>query len=222
MKVPKDKIFYYPNSAEELYQPVKVESDAVERKLIPDGFRVMFAGNIGKAQDFPTVLSAAETLKNYPEIKWIVLGDGTMRSWVEEEVKARKLNDTVHLLGRHPVKLMPRFFSLADVLLVTLKRDPIFALTIPAKVQSYLACAKPILAALDGEGAKVIEESGGGMTAPAGDAEALAEIVLKMYRMPKAELDRIGQLARAYFERHFERNSLLDRLDSWMTEEVSK
>jgi glycosyltransferase involved in cell wall biosynthesis len=222
MKVPKDKIFYYPNSAEELYQPVKVESDAVERELIPDGFRVMFAGNIGKAQDFPTVLSAAETLKNYPEIKWIVLGDGTMRSWVEEEVKARKLNDTVHLLGRHPVKLMPRFFSLADVLLVTLKRDPIFALTIPAKVQSYLACAKPILAALDGEGAKVIEESGGGMTAPAGDAEALAEIVLKMYRMPKAELDRIGQLARAYFERHFERNSLLDRLDSWMTEEVSK
>ena len=182
----------------------------------------MFAGNIGKAQDFPTVLSAAEKLKNYPEIKWVVLGDGSMRSWVEEQVRARKLNDTVLLLGRHPVNLMPRFFSLADALLVTLKRDPIFAITIPSKVQSYLACAKPILAALDGEGASVIEESGGGMTAPPGDAEALAEIVLRMYEMPKEDLGKMGRNAREYFEGHFERNSLLDRLDAWMKEEVKK
>jgi glycosyltransferase involved in cell wall biosynthesis len=181
----------------------------------------MFAGNIGKAQDFPTVLSAAEKLKNYPEIKWVVLGDGTMRSWVEEEVRARRLDDIVYLLGRHPVMLMPHFLSLADALLVILKKDPIFALTIPSKVQSYLACGKPVIAALDGEGARVIEESGG-MTAPSGDAEALAEIVLKMYKMPKSRREKMGQLSREYFEEHFERNSLLDRLDGWMKEEVNK
>jgi colanic acid biosynthesis glycosyl transferase WcaI len=222
MGVHKEEIFYYPNSAEALYQPVKVESDAPERGLMPNGFRVIFAGNIGKAQDFPTILSAAEKLKSYPEIKWVVLGNGTMRSWVEEEVRARQLNDTVHLLGRHPVTTMPRFFSLADALLVILKKDPIFALTIPSKVQSYLACAKPIVAALDGEGAKVVEESGGGMTAPSGDAEALADIVLKMYKMPKPDREKMGRLAREYFEKHFERNTLLDRLDQWMREEVNQ
>jgi glycosyltransferase involved in cell wall biosynthesis len=221
MGVPEEKIYYYPNSAEGLYQPVRVKSEAAERKLMPNGFRVMFAGNIGKAQDFPTVLSAAEKLKNYPEIKWVVLGDGTMRSWVEEEVRARRLDDIVYLLGRHPVMLMPHFLSLADALLVILKKDPIFALTIPSKVQSYLACGKPVIAALDGEGARVIEESGG-MTAPSGDAEALAEIVLKMYKMPKSRREKMGQLSREYFEEHFERNSLLDRLDGWMKEEVNK
>jgi glycosyltransferase involved in cell wall biosynthesis len=219
MGVPEEKIYYYPNSAEGLYQPVRVESGATERELMPNGFRVMFAGNIGKAQDFPTVLSAAEKLKDYSEIKWVVLGDGTMRSWVEEEVRARKLNDTVHLVGRHPVTTMPRFFSLADALLVILKKDPIFELTIPSKVQSYLACGKPVIAALDGEGARVIDESGG-MTVPSGDAEALAEIVLKMYKMPKQDREKMGQRARVYFEKHFERNNLLDQLDRWMKEEV--
>jgi glycosyltransferase involved in cell wall biosynthesis len=219
--VPEEKIFYYPNSAEELYRPLKVDTDATERGIMPDGFRIMFAGNIGKAQDFPTVLSAAEKLKDYPEIKWVVLGDGTMRSWVEEQIEARKLNEAVHLIGRHPVSTMPSFFSLADALLVTLKRDPIFAITIPSKVQSYLACAKPVLAALDGEGARVIEESGGGMTAPSGDADALAEIVLKMYKMPNADREKMGRHARKYFEEHFERNMLLDRLDKWMREAIS-
>ena len=219
--VPKEKIFYYPNSAEALYQPVNVESDAPEQGLMPNGFRVIFAGNIGKAQDFPTILSAAEKLKSYPEIKWVVLGNGTMRSWVEGEVRARNLNDAVYLLGRHPVTTMPRFFSLADALLVILKKDPIFALTIPSKVQSYLACGKPIVAALDGEGAKVVEESGGGLASPSGDADALADIVLRMYKMPKSDREKMGQRAREYFERHFERNNLLDQLDTWMKEEAN-
>jgi glycosyltransferase involved in cell wall biosynthesis len=220
--VPGEKIFYYPNSAEKLYQPFRSESKITEWELMPKGFRVMFAGNIGKNQDFPTILFAAEKLKSYPEIKWVVLGDGTMRSWVEEEVRTRELGNTVHLLGRHPVKAMPRFFSLADVLLVTLKRDPIFELTIPSKVQSYLACGRPIVAALDGEGARVIEESGGGMTAPSGDADALAEIVLKMYKMRISDREKMGGHARKYFEEHFERDTLLDRLDNWINEEVNQ
>ena len=99
----------------------------------------------------------------------------------------------VHLLGRHPMETMPRFFSLADALLVTLKKEPIFALTIPSKVQSYLACAKPIIAGLDGEGARVVEESGSGFTCPAENPEALAETVLKMYRMPASEREAMGR-----------------------------
>ena len=216
--VPANRIHYFPNSAESFYAPMEIERNAPERSAMPDGFRIMFAGNIGKAQDFPTILAAAEQLKKYKDIHWIILGDGSMRTWVENEIKARGLGVTVHLLGRHPVATMPRYFSLADVLLVTLKNENIFALTIPSKVQSYLVCAKPILAAIDGEGARIIEESGGGMAVPAGDAGALAEKVLTIYQMPKTELTKMGKHGETYFCLHFNRDMLLDKLNTWITE----
>lgn len=211
-----DRIQYLPQWAEELYVPLEVEDNAPERAVLPKGFRVMFAGNIGAAQGFDTILSAAERLKGYPDIHWLILGDGRMRKWVEDEVQARGLSSTVHLLGRFPVEQMPRFFSLADVMLVTLKPDPIFSLTIPAKVQSYLACGKPVIAAMDGEGAKVVEEAGAGLLCPGGDPEALARSVLSMYEMPESERRAMGMRGRLYYEAHFARGTLLNRLNTWL------
>jgi len=213
-----DRIRYYPNSAEELYRPVAIEAQARERRLLPEGFRVMFAGNIGAAQDFETILAAAEKLKNEHAIQWVVLGDGRMQSWVEQEITRRDLRRTVHLLGRHPVESMPRFFALADVMLVTLKNEPIFALTIPAKLQSYLACGRPVVAALDGEGANVIRESGAGVAVRAGDAAGLAQAVLGLYRAPPTERAAMGERGRRYFEQQFERDLLLRRLEEWIRE----
>lgn len=210
------KIEYFPNSAEELYQPVSPLSGTVECATLPEGFRVMFAGNIGAAQDFETILAAAEKVKSCTDIHWVVLGYGRMAGWVNEEVSRRGLNGTVHLLGNHPIETMPRFFALADVMLVTLRRDPIFSLTIPSKIQSYLACARPIVAALDGEGACVLGEAGAGVVVPAQDADRLAEAVLGLYRMSKAEREAMGASGRAYYLANFERNMLLDRLDGWL------
>ena len=207
-----DRIFYYPNSAAPLYRPMLLAADAAERSLVPDGFRVVFAGNIGAAQDFNTILSAAEMLTSHKDIHWIILGNGRMSSWVEAEIYERGLSDTVHLLGRHPVEAMPRFFALADALLVTLKKEPIFALTIPSKIQSYLACGKPIIAALDGEGARTIDEAGAGLTCPAQNPTALSRAVLNVYEMAQGERDVMGAKGRKYFESHFEREMLLDRL----------
>jgi colanic acid biosynthesis glycosyl transferase WcaI len=209
-----ERIVYFPNSAEEFYQPLALEAEAPERTLIPSGFCLMFAGNIGAAQDFGTILAALERLSDYPDIQLVVLGDGRMRSWVESQVAERGLTARVHLLGRYPSQAMPRFFSLAGALLVTLNREPIFALTIPSKVQAYLACGRPIVAALDGEGDKVIREAGAGLTCPAGDPEALAEAVLAMYRLSEAERQAMGRRGRAYFEAHFESEMLLNRLES--------
>lgn len=215
-----ERIRYFPNTAEELYQPLQLPPDAPEREKVVCGFRVMFAGNIGVAQDFGTILDAAERLKDYAEIHWIIIGDGRRRFWVEEEIEKRGLNKTVHILGRYPVESMPRFFSLADVLLVTLKDEPIFALTIPSKIQSYLACAKPLIACLNGEGARVVNEAGAGLTCAAEDSEALAEVVLKMYRLPESTRAEMGNKGREYFLREFERNVLLDRLEEMMKEVV--
>jgi len=213
-----EKIVYFPNSAEDFYRPVKVEAKAPERALLPRGFNLMFAGNIGAAQDFETILSAAELLKDRRDLHWVILGDGRRRAWVEDQVRARGLSGTVHLLGRYPPEAMPRFFALADALLVTLRKEPIFALTIPSKVQSYLASGKPVIASLDGEGARVVQEAGAGLTGPAGDPEALADNVLAMYHLSKSPRRAMGLRGRGYFEKHFEREMLLDRLEALMQE----
>lgn len=216
-----EKLVYFPNSAPDFYRPETVEAGAPEQALLPRGFRLMFAGNIGAAQDFETILAAAELLKDQQDLQWVILGDGRRRAWVEEQVRARGLTGSVRLLGRHPAETMPRFFALADALLVTLKKEPIFALTIPSKVQAYLACGRPIVAALDGEGARVVQEAGAGLAGPAGDPRTLAENVLAMHRLSKSRRQAMGRRGRAYFEAHFEGQRLLDRLEELM-EKVKK
>jgi glycosyltransferase involved in cell wall biosynthesis len=216
--VERDRILYFPNSAENFYAPVGAD-DAPLQTALPVGFRVMFAGNIGAAQALETILVAAERLRTQPDIHWLILGDGRLASWMRDEVARRRLEDCVHLLGRHPAESMPRWFALADVMLVTLRREPI-SLTIPAKVQSYMACAMPIIAALDGEGNRIVRESGAGIAVAAEDADALAQAVLEMYRVPRIERHEMGQQGRRYFEAHFERRMLLERLDGWLNDLV--
>ena len=214
-----EKIIYYPNYAEAFYSKITSELLHDDTQILPEGFRVVFAGNIGAAQDFETILSAAEYTKHKPEIKWIVIGDGRERKRVEQEVKRRGLQECVYLIGKHPAEKMPTFFSLADALLVTLKREPIFALTIPSKVQSYLAAAKPIVAALEGEGSRIIEESRAGLTSPPGDPEALARSITKLYEMNEKDRKEMGECGRAYFLEHFERTDLVKKLHKLMETE---
>ena len=215
-------VAYFPNWAESFYQPVEVEADAPERAEMGGGFRVLFAGNIGAAQSFETILAAAERLKEQRDVRLLVLGDGHRRPWLEEQVRARGLGETVRLLGSRPATAMPRYFALADVLLVTLRRDPIFALTVPSKLQTYLACGRPVVAALDGEGARIVEEAGAGLACAAEDADGLAAAILSLYHRPHAEREVMGASARRYFERHFEREALLTQLEAWMREAVEE
>jgi glycosyltransferase involved in cell wall biosynthesis len=139
---------------------------------------------------------------------------------IKEEVKNRKLANTVHLLGRHPLESMPHFFAQADVMLVSLKREPIFSLTVPGKIQSYMACGKPIIASLNGEGARLIESSRAGFTSPAEDADALAKSVLNMYNLTQNKREHMGKLGKKYCELNFGRKMLIDRLEKLMKEEI--
>lgn len=216
--VDRSKIEYFPNSAEGIFDNTSECAALLDKVEFPEGFRVMFAGNIGAAQDFETILSAAELLKEHRKIHWIIVGNGRMFPWVREQVRIRALDKTVHLLGRHPLAAMPAFYARADVMLVTLKREPIFALTIPGKMQSYLACSRPIVAALDGEGARVVEEAGAGLTCPAEDPQSLARIVLKLSEMSVDDRENMALRGRVYFEKNFESRILLDRLEGWFTE----
>ena len=225
--VSENKLRYFPQMVEALYQPLRdishtVEAKLLKEKLLNEGFRVIFSGNIGIAQDIETILQSAVFLKEYKAIKWIFLGDGSKRIWLQAEIQRKKLTETVIWLGQYPVETMPRFFACADALLVTLKKDPVFSLTIPGKIQSYLACAKPILAALDGEGRRIIEEAKAGFGANSGDADMLAKNVLAMYHLHPDERIKMGDNGLKYFNQHFQRDILLHNLESWMNELMEK
>jgi colanic acid biosynthesis glycosyl transferase WcaI len=214
------RIRYFPNFAEAVYRPVPAEAAGADPPL-PDGFRVTFAGNIGACQDFEVILSAAERLRDRADIRWVIAGNGRMLPWLVKEISQRRLDDRFHLLGQLPVEKMPGLFARSDILLATLKREPIFALTVPSKIQSYLACGRPIVVALDGEGSRVVDAAGAGIAAPAEDADALAHAVAKIYKLSAGARQAMGARGRAYFEQNFEREILLDRLELWMRELAS-
>lgn len=209
------RVAHFPNWAESLYKPLTAIPASVQQE-IPVGFRIIFAGNIGSAQSFETILGAAERLKGRADIQWIILGDGNMRAWVAEEIRRRGLERQFHLLGSRPTGEMPGYFSAAHALLVTLRADPAFALTVPSKIQSYLACGKPIIAALNGDGANIVRESAVGFACAAEDSDGLAAAVLAIYEMPVEERLVMGVKARTYFEANYEREMLLDRLEQRM------
>lgn len=216
-----EKIRYFPQWAEEVYKPRAPDPDARQHDAFPPGFSVLFAGNIGVAQDFPTILAAAAKLRQVEDIHWVVVGDGRQRPWLEEQVRLRELNGTIHLVGSQPVEAMPGFFAAADVLLVTLRRDDLFSRTVPGKVQAYMACGKPIVAALEGEGARIVEEAGAGVVCPPERPDALAEAVLKMYAMPRPQREAMGASGHEYSAANFDRGVLLSQLECWIAELTS-
>ncbi|PUE60799.1 glycosyltransferase WbuB [Limnohabitans curvus] len=205
------RVLYFPNwsdkvlTSDELIPAPEVPSD-------PSCFSVMFAGNIGDAQDFPAILAAAETLKGHA-VRWLIVGDGRMASWVAEEIKKRGLQDQVLMLGRFPSERMSSFFKHADALLVSLKDEPIFAMTIPSKLQTYFSAGIPVLAMLNGEGAHVVRESGSGITCRAGDHEGLAKAVLQLSQTTPQERQEMGRKGRELSEREFARDTLISCLE---------
>jgi len=208
-----EDIEYFPDFAEPLFRPISPEDAPDERAMLPDGFLVMFAGNIGEAQDMETLLAAAEITRKTTALHWIVIGDGSRYDWLREQVAERDLSDTVHMLGRHPLERMPYFFAHADALLVMLKKHSVFSLTVPAKVEAYMASGKPIIAALDGEGGRIVEEAHAGLVSPSEDYVALAANAQKLYEMSKDERVQFGHNGLAYGALHFDRVRLLDQLE---------
>jgi len=209
------RVLYFPSWAESVFDmPHAVPADEVPLK--PGSFSVMFAGNIGDAQDFPAILAAAESLKSYAHIRWLIVGDGRVARWVANEVKRRDLQECVLMLGRHPVERMPSFFKQANALLVSLKDEPIFSMTIPGKLQSYLAAGIPVVAMLNGEGAEVVKNSQSGLTCAAGDHAGLSAAVLKLSEMTSEEREAMGRNGLTASAREFDRETLMNQLEEWL------
>ncbi|MFA6061479.1 MAG: glycosyltransferase family 4 protein [Gallionella sp.] len=207
-------IIYYPNSVDDAFSKPAIGKLPVISGL-DQGFSVMFAGNLGTAQAVEVIVKAASILKEFVDIHFVVLGEGSRWEWMKQEVQRLELSN-LHLPGRFPVETMPAFMQKASVLLVTLADQEIFKVTIPSKVQAYLAAGRPILACLNGEGSNLVVEAGAGLAVPAEDGPALAEAVLRIYRMPAAERHAMGERGRLYYAEHFSHDMLIDQLIGYL------
>lgn len=215
----KDKVIYYPqwsdgtsnmcNSDFVLPEKLRELSDG-------DNFIVMFAGAVGEAHGMECNMQAALKTKNHKNIKWVIVGDGRRLDWVRSFVKDNGLDDTVITLGRFPSETMPMFFEKADVMLVSLTDSPLFNMYSPAKIASYMAAERPIIAVLNGEGGEVIKSAKCGWNVKAGDAEGLAELVVKLSQTDKQELADKGRKGKAYYDKFFTKDKCLKKLDEIM------
>jgi glycosyltransferase involved in cell wall biosynthesis len=203
-------IEYLPNSVDQgLSDPTS--GDKPYLSVFDEGFSVVFAGNIGSAQAVQVIIEAAEQLEAYPSIKFVVLGSGSELEWMQREVSVKRLKN-VHLLGRFPANAMPHLLSKASVLLATLADRPIFSLTVPNKIQAYMAVGKPIIACLNGEGARLVKEADAGLAVAAEDGAGLAAAILDLYYRPIGELETFGSNAKNYYHRNFHHDILVEQL----------
>jgi glycosyltransferase involved in cell wall biosynthesis len=205
----KTPVQYHPNPGELAFS--QTQPLGVPALLMEPGFNVVFAGNLGTVQALGTVLDAAELLRPQADVRMVLVGSGSRSEWLQQEVLRRQLNN-VQFAGRFAPEAMPGILGQASALLVSLVRSPIMRQTVPSKVQAYLAAGKPIIASLDGEGARVLEESGAGVSCPAEDAVALAEAVLRLRAMPSDELQRMGEAGLVYYKQNFDPAALATRL----------
>ena len=213
--VEKNKIKYLPNTVEEFYKPQPI-LDKYSCK-IPDGFNILFAGNIGVAQDFDTIINCAKILKEKKlKINWLIFGTGREKDNIEKLISKLKLENIFYFFGQVSSEEMPFYFTCADLLLVSLKKSSIFSLTIPSKIQSYLACKKPIIGNIEGIGAEIISDSNSGYFAPSGDFIELSNKIEILYKKTESELNNYGVNGYNYFLQNFERNKIYNKMEEYL------
>ena len=206
-----DKIIFYPNPTESFYKHLNEVKEYQE--FFHNGFfNIVFAGNIGEAQSFKTIIDAINNIKELP-IRVTVLGDGRYKETALSLIKEKGLESRFNFIGSYPPTEMPKFFSHSDALLVSLKKSKIFSLTIPAKIQSYLACGKPIIASIDGSGAKIVADAKCGLVSPAEDSLILSENIKKLMNLDKHSVQEMGVNGRKYYEKKLDREYLLKKLE---------
>ena len=207
------QVVYFPNWAEDTFEGALVNKRVSQIEIQTENLKIMFAGNIGEAQDVYSILKLIAKCKN-KHIDWIFVGDGRMKNWLEKELNTIKILGEIVFFGNHPIKEMPSFFKQADIMLLTLKNDEIFTKTVPAKLQAYLASAKPVLGMISGEAKKIIFNSGAGWASDSGDIESAYNDICKILKLSNNELIKKGLRGFNYYEKNFSKHSRLSQLDN--------
>ena len=207
------KVKYWPQYAEEFYQPVKKEElpDLPEKD---ERFKLIFTGNIGYAQGLDILPKAARILKDRGrECCFLLVGDGRYREKLEEEIRAEQVEDMFRLLGRKSAEDVPKYLAHGDAAFISFTDNELFQMTIPAKLQSYLACGMPILAAAGGETARIILEAGCGICSKLGDPQALTDAIIRFMELSIEDRNEMRMAAADYSKKYFAKSTLMDRME---------
>lgn len=213
--VSKEKVSFWPQYAEEFYKPIdKVTAKTKATQYgIPndDSFKIIFTGNIGTAQGLQILPQAVQFLKN-ENIKIVMVGDGRYLNEFNEAVKKNGVSDKFIMISRQSAEKIPEILSACDVAFLSFAEDDLWTKTIPAKLQSYMACGMPIIASAEGETARIINESGCGLCSELGNAEKLSKAIMAM---SKSDLMDMRKKSREYFENNFTKEMLMDEMDKY-------
>lgn len=210
--VAEEKVHYWPQYAEDFYKPM-------ERKSIPeipeeDVFKIIFTGNIGYAQGLDILPKTAELLKKEgAKVKFYIVGDGRYKEEFENEINDRDVADMFQLIGRQPAERIPELLAACDAAFLSFMNNPLFEKTIPAKLQSYMACGMPIIASASGETKRIIEEAECGECCEIGDENKLFEVIKNMLKNEDFNKKRFN--SRKYFEKHFEKQILMNQINKY-------
>lgn len=210
--VDREKVHYWPQYAEEFYQPMPPQF--IEGIEDDDYYKIAFTGNIGTAQGLDILPKAAELLKK-EKVRFVIVGDGRYQAEFEKQIRNRNVQDMFIMIPRVPAERVPQILSVCDAGFISFDKTPLWENTIPAKLQSYIACGKPIIASASGETKRIIEEAGCGVCCEIGDAKALADGISYML---EADNSFMGKSARNYYEEKFDKKMLMDRMDKYIGE----
>lgn len=213
------KLEYWPQYAETVYHPVKRE-ESIARGIQNDGrFHIVFAGNIGIAQGLSVLVSAAKILKSKGDaVCFDIIGDGRAKKDLIMQIRQENVTEMFVFIPKQPSHLIPHFFALADAAIITMAKNKVFELTIPAKLQSCMACGIPLLVSADGEVQRIVEEADAGFYCGAEDAIGLSAIIKEMKALSISDRNLLGMNGFEYFRKWFERSKLMDRMDAIITE----
>ncbi len=219
--IPENKLQFWPQYAEDFYVPLHKEEVTVE-EIPKDGkFNIVFAGNIGYAQGLEILPQTAELLRNnhLTNVRFSIIGDGRYKDTLLKLIEEKDVSDFFNFIEKQPAERIPAFMAACDAALICLSKSDVFAMTIPSKVQSCMACGIPLIASIDGETQKIIQKSGAGMYSDAGDYIGLYEIIHKMTNLQKDELDQMAENSLLFFKENYEREMLLDKMDKYINQE---
>lgn len=210
-KVPvnRDKVHYWPQYAEEFYRPC--EKKAVNEIPTDDSFKVIFTGNIGTAQGLQILPKTAKLLKD-EKIKFVMVGDGRYLDGFNKEVEKLGVKEKFVMVPRQPAERIPELLAACDATFLSFQDAELWTMTIPAKLQSYMACGMPVIAAAQGETKRVIIEAQCGVCSEIGNAD---ELSVKIKEMMTADLNEMRKNSRKYFEEHFDKQMLMDQMEGY-------
>ncbi len=209
-----DKVEVIYNPCDDtVIRPVEPDQQLKNKLGLSNHFNIIFAGNMGKAQALNAVLDAASIVQlKCPDIQFVFIGGGVDVDSLKQKAADMRLGNVL-FLPRHPVSEIGVILHLADVLLVHLKDDPLFRITIPGKTQAYMAAGRPILIGVPGDATDLVIKANAGLPCEPENPKSIAETVFKFYALPRTELDAMGRNGRAFYEKELSLENVAKRYE---------